>query len=71
MVMYAAVPVQRGFGAGFSHWVSCALRALVRISRVTRAGMEERKSHDVLLGVAGLCRSLRAPGGSWLERGIM
>jgi hypothetical protein len=42
MVMYAAVPVKRGFGTGFSHWVSCALRALVRISRVTRAGMEER-----------------------------
>jgi hypothetical protein len=51
----------------FSHWVSCALRALVRISRVTRG----KESHDVLLGVAGIYRSLRAPGGSRLERGIM
>jgi hypothetical protein len=37
----------------------------------SREGTEERESHDVLLGVAGLCRSLRAPGGSRLERGIM
>jgi hypothetical protein len=45
--------------------------ALVRISRFTREGTEERESHDVLHGVAGLWRSLRAPGGTRLERGIM
>jgi hypothetical protein len=51
--------------AGFP--VRCAL---VRVSRFTRRhGREE--SHDVLLGVAGLCRSLRAPGGTRLEMGIM
>jgi hypothetical protein len=55
----------------FSHWVSCALHALVRISRFTRRHGGERESHDVLLGVTGLCRSFRAPGGSRLERGIM
>jgi hypothetical protein len=55
----------------FSHWVSCALRALVRVSRFRRRHGGERESHDVLLGVAGLCRSFRAPGGSRLERGIM
>jgi hypothetical protein len=38
---------------------------------VTRKGTEERESYDVLLGVARLCRSLRAPGGSRLDRGIM
>jgi hypothetical protein len=66
----AAVPVKRGFGTGF---VPLGFLCTARLSELadSREGTEERESHDVLLGVAGLCRSLRAPGGTRLERGIM
>jgi hypothetical protein len=66
----AAVPVKRGFGTGF---VPLGFLCTARLSELadSREGTEERESHDVLLGVAGLWRSLRAPGGTRLERGIM
>jgi hypothetical protein len=66
----AAVPVKRGFGTGF---VPLGFLCTARLSELadSREGTEERESHDVLIGVAGLWRSLRAPGGTRLERGIM
>jgi hypothetical protein len=66
----AAVPVKRGFGTGF---VPLGFLCAARLSELadSREKARRRGTHDVLLGAAKLCRSLRAPGGTRLERGIM
>jgi hypothetical protein len=69
MVIYGGSPGIKRLRSSFSPLVFLRA-ALVIVKRFTRRH-REREYHDVLHGIAGICRSLRAPGGSRLEREIM